>query len=373
MRPYFPLFIPLAAAAALTSCGPASAPGACRSLKDAVGDRFTVGAAVVTRQMTGEDSVGAAVLRRHFNSVVDENRMKCETIHPFEDVYNFAGGDSIAQFAEENHMELIGHCLVWHSQCAPWFFVDSAGRDVSADVLRQRIREHIFTVVGRYRGRVKGWDVCNEVIVEDGSFRDSPLYRIMGPEFIYASLQYAHEADPDAELYLNDYGMSVAGRRDGYLALIDSVRVRGLRLDGIGMQGHMGMDYPSLGEFEKSLVAFASKGVKVMVTEWDMSALPTVSQSANVSDTVASAQDPYPAALPDSVARVWNARMSAFWDLFLRHSDKISRVTAWGVTDANSWKNDFPVVGRHDYPLLFDRGGRPKPFLRDFLEGRDGE
>lgn len=371
MRPY--IFFPLAAAAALTSCGPASAPGGSRPLKDAVGDRFTIGAAVVTRQMSGEDSVGAAVLRRHFNSVVDENRMKCETIHPFEDVYNFAGGDSIAQFAEENHMELIGHCLVWHSQCAPWFFVDTAGRDVSADVLRRRIRDHIFTVVGRYRGKVKGWDVCNEVIVEDGSFRDSPLYRIMGPEFIYASLQYAHEADPDAELYLNDYGMSVAGRRDGYLALIDSVQARGLRLDGIGMQGHMGMDYPSTEEFEKSLVAFASKGVKVMVTEWDMSALPTVSQSANVSDTVASAHDPYPAALPDSVERVWNERMAAFWGLFLRHSDKISRVTVWGVTDANSWKNDFPVVGRHDYPLLFDRDGRPKPFLRDFLEGRSGE
>lgn len=360
--------LPLAALA-LSSCGgPAPAPSL--SLKDAVGDRFTIGAAATGLQVAGRDSLGAEVLRRNFNSIVAENRMKCEEIHPQENVYDFAGGDSLVAFAEANHMEAIGHCLVWHSQMAPWFCVDSMGNEVSADVLRQRIRSHIAAIVGRYRGRIKGWDVCNEIIVEDGSFRDSPLFRIMGREFVFTALEAAHEADPDAELYLNDYGMTVPGRRDAYLALIDSVRARGLRLDAIGMQGHMGMDYPSVADFERSIEAFAAKGLKVMVTEWDMSALPTVSQSANISDTVAAKReyDPYyPNPLPDSVSTLWNNRMASFWNLFIKHSDKIQRVTAWGVTDATSWKNDFPIPGRHDSPLLFDREGQPKPFIKEFI------
>ncbi len=360
--------LPLAALA-LSSCGgPATDSGL--SLKDAVGDRFSIGAAATGPQVAGRDSLGAEVLKRNFNSIVAENRMKCEEIHPQEDVYDFAGGDSLVAFAEANHMEAIGHCLVWHSQMAPWFCVDSAGNDVSADVLRDRIRSHIAAIVGRYRGRIKGWDVCNEIIVEDGSFRDSPLFRIMGREFVFTALEAAREADPDAELYLNDYGMTVPGRRDAYLALIDSVKARGLRLDAIGMQGHMGMDYPSVDEFERSIEAFASKGLKVMVTEWDMSALPTVSQSANISDTVAAKReyDPYyPNPLPDSVSTLWNERMASFWNLFIKHSDKIQRVTAWGVTDATSWKNDYPIPGRHDSPLLFDREGRPKPFIKEFM------
>lgn len=340
------------------------------SLKAAVGDRFTIGAAASAPQIATPDSQAVRILTTHFNSIVAENCMKCEVIHPFEATYNFAGGDSIVTFAQENNMEMIGHCLLWHSQMAPWFCVDSLGNNVSPDVLRQRIKSHIHTIVGRYKGKVHGWDVCNEIIVEDGSFRKSPLFEILGTEFVYDALQFAHEADPDAELYLNDYGMTAPGRRDAYLALIDSIKARGLRLDAIGMQGHMGMDYPQVEEFEQSMLAFAAKGVGVMVTEWDMSILPTVTQSANISDVAEARKefDPYwPNAVPDSVARAWNDRMGAFWALFVKHSDIMKRVTAWGVTDAASWKNDFPVPGRHDEPLLFDRQGQPKPFIKEFI------
>ena len=366
--------LPFAAAflsAALFSCSQQpSKPAVEPSLKAAVGGRFTVGAAASAIQMAVPDTQAVRILKTHFNSIVAENCMKCEVIHPFEATYNFAGGDSIVTFAQENNMEMIGHCLLWHSQMAPWFCVDSLGNNVSPDVLRQRIKSHIHTIVGRYKGKVHGWDVCNEIIVEDGSFRKSPLFEILGTEFVYDALQFAHEADPDAELYLNDYGMTAPGRRDAYLALIDSIKARGLRLDAIGMQGHMGMDYPQVEEFEQSMLAFAAKGVGVMVTEWDMSILPTVTQSANISDVAEARKefDPYwPNAVPDSVARVWNDRMGAFWALFVKHSDILKRVTAWGVTDAASWKNDFPVPGRHDEPLLFDRQGQPKPFVKDFI------
>ena len=358
-------------ALALASC--AKSPDApSRALKDVVGDDFTIGVAVNGEQMAGRDTLSVGIVKRHFNSVVAENKMKCMYIHPEEERYDFAGADRLVAFAEANGLELIGHCLVWHSQAAPWFYVDSTGAEVSADVLRQRIRDHIATVVGRYKGRVKGWDVCNEVIVEDGTLRDSPLSRAMGADFIYEALQYAHEADPDAELYINDYGMTNPGRRAGYLALIDSIRARGLRLDAIGLQGHMGIDYPDSASVEATLADFEAKGMPVMITEWDMGALPTFTQSANVTlesemPVATPENDIYRDGLPDSVSTVWNKRMRMFWDIFRVHSAGIRRVTFWGVTDAMSWKNDFPILGRKDYPLPFDRSGQPKQFIKDII------
>ena len=167
--------------------------------------------------------------------------------------------------------------------------------------------------------------------------------------------------------------MNVKGRREGVVKLIRSLKEKGLRIDAVGMQGHMGMDYPDIKEFEESMLAFAAEGVKVMITEWDMSALPTARQSANISDTVAfrKSLNPYPDALPDSVNTAWNKRMDEFFTLFEKHSDIVTRVTAWGVSDGDSWKNDFPVRGRKDYPLLFDRNYQPKDFIRKMIEEKD--
>lgn len=172
-----------------------------------------------------------------------------------------------------------------------------------------------------------------------------------------------------AELYYNDYGMDGKAKRDKVVELVKMLKDRGLRIDAVGMQGHMGMDYPSVSEFEASILAFAATGVKVMVTEWDMSALPTARMGANISDTVSYKQslNPYPDGLPDSVSVAWNNRMKEFFGLFLKHSDIITRVTVWGVTDGDSWKNNFPVPGRVDYPLLFDRDCQPKPFVEELI------
>lgn len=339
------------------------------SLKDAVGDKFLMGVALNVNQSSGVDTSSIKLVKQHFNSIVAENCMKCEVIHPEEDRYDFTLADQFVSFGEKNGMAVIGHCLIWHSQLAPWFCVDEKGNNVTPEVLKQRMKDHITTIVTRYKGRIKGWDVVNEAILEDGSYRKSKFYEILGEEFIPLAFQYAHEADPDAELYYNDYAMNMPGKREGVVKLVSSLKEKGIRIDAVGMQGHMGMDYPDINEFEQSIVAFAGTGVKVMVTEWDMSALPTVKQSANISDTVAYQKmlNPYPETLPDSVSKAWNNRMKQFFDLFEKHADVISRVTAWGVSDSDSWKNDFPVKGRHDYPLLFDRNYQPKPFVKEIM------
>lgn len=339
------------------------------SLKDAVGDKFLIGVALNVNQSSGVDTSSIKLVKQHFNSIVAENCMKCEVIHPEEDRYDFTLADQFVSFGEKNGMAVIGHCLIWHSQLAPWFCVDEKGNNVTPEVLKQRMKDHITTIVTRYKGRIKGWDVVNEAILEDGSYRKSKFYEILGEEFIPLAFQYAHEADPDAELYYNDYAMNMPGKREGVVKLVSSLKEKGIRIDAVGMQGHMGMDYPDINEFEQSIVAFAGTGVKVMVTEWDMSALPTVKQSANISDTVAYQKmlNPYPETLPDSVSKAWNNRMKQFFDLFEKHADVISRVTAWGVSDSDSWKNDFPVKGRHDYPLLFDRNYQPKPFVKEIM------
>lgn len=339
------------------------------SLKDAVGDKFLMGVALNVNQSSGVDTSSIKLVKQHFNSIVAENCMKCEVIHPEEDRYDFTLADQFVSFGEKNGMAVIGHCLIWHSQLAPWFCVDEKGNNVTPEVLKQRMKDHITTIVTRYKGRIKGWDVVNEAILEDGSYRKSKFYEILGEEFIPLAFQYAHEADPDAELYYNDYAMNMSGKREGVVKLVSSLKEKGIRIDAVGMQGHMGMDYPDINEFEQSIVAFAGTGVKVMVTEWDMSALPTVKQSANISDTVAYQKmlNPYPETLPDSVSKAWNNRMKQFFGLFEKHADVISRVTAWGVSDSDSWKNDFPVKGRHDYPLLFDRNYQPKPFVKEIM------
>lgn len=353
----------------LSGCA-ANTPQAEPTLKDAFKDKFLVGVALNNDQVWGRDSLGAAVAKKHFNAVVAENEMKSERVHPKENEYFWDNADKFVEFAEENGMYPVGHCLIWHSQCPRWFFVDEKGETVDAETLKNRMRDHIHTVVGRYKGRVKGWDVVNEAILEDGSYRNSKFYQILGEEFIPLAFQYAHEADPDAELYYNDYGMNIAGRRDAVVKMVNDLKSRGLRIDAIGMQGHMGLDYPTTEEFETSLKAFASTGCKVNVSEWDMTALPTVTRSANVGDTVdfKKSLNPYPDSLPAEVAQEWNARMASILEVLMRNADSVDRVIAWGVSDGDSWKNGWPVPGRRDYPLLFDRNYELKPFLQNMLD-----
>lgn len=335
-------------------------------LKTIFGDKFQVSVAVNDDQAKNIDKDGAAVIRHHFNSIVPENVLKCSMIHPEKDRYFWDDADAYVKFGEENGMTIIGHCLVWHYFLPEWFARDDKGNYVSADELKSRMRDHIHTTVGRYKGRIKGWDVVNEAISADGRYCNTPYYEILGEEYIPLAFQYAHEADPNAELYINDFGMNEPGRRDAYVRIINDLKRRGLRVDGIGMQGHMGMDYPDLDDYERSIEAFAATGCKVMITEWDMTALPSLTNTATIDMKVDDniAINPYVNGLDEDVDKHWNSRMDAFFSMFLRHADAIDRVTVWGLSDGTSWRNDWPVTGRTDYPVYFDRNLRMKPFLK---------
>ncbi len=340
------------------------------TIKEHFKNDFLIGAAIPVRHVNGYDSKADSIVSLHFNSIVAENCMKNEKIQPREGVFFWNDADKFVKYGEDRGMSIIGHTLIWHSQLARWFARDENGDYVTPEVLKERMKAHISAVVGRYKGRVKGWDVVNEAILDDGSYRHSPFYDILGEEFIPLAFEYAYEADPDAELYINDYSMFIPAKREAYVRIVNDLKNRGLRVDGIGMQSHIGLDYPELDEYEKSIEAFASTGCNVMITELDMSALPTVHRGANVGDNVdfKAKFNPYTNGLPDDVSKEWNERMAAVMDIYKRHSDVISRVTWWGTYDGMSWKNDFPMRGRTDYPLLFDRDYNMKPFMVNELK-----
>lgn len=361
---------------ALTSCGNGQTnkePG----LKDALGDKFEVGVALNTRQASGNDTLATSIVQKHFNAIVAENAMKSGELFNENREYDFTQADELVQFGVDNNLNIVGHCLIWHSQLPSWFTVDENGENVSPEELKERMRNHIHTVVGRYKGDIKGWDVVNEAILEDGSYRNSQFYQILGEEFIPLAFQYAQEADPDAELYYNDYNEWYPGKRETVVRLINTLKERDIRIDGIGMQGHIGLNGPTLEEYQATIDDYVNAGVKVLVTELDMSALPEPRRigGANLADQEGYRKeiDPYTDGLPEDVATEWNNRMMDFFNLFIENSDNIIRVTMWGVSDGDSWKNGFPVRGRTDYPLLFDRDHNPKPVVTQLLNEHTGQ
>ena len=342
------------------------------TLKDAFRDKFLIGVAINANQAAGNDTASIKIVKQEFNSITPENCMKSEVIHPQEDKFDFTQSDQYVKFGEANNMFIVGHTLIWHSQIPPWFFVDKDGKDVTRDVLIERMKKHISTVVGRYKGRVKSWDVVNEAINDDGSWRKSKFYTIIGEDFVRLAFKFAREADPNALLCYNDYSMARPGKREGVIKMIKKLQAQGIKVDGIGMQGHMSMDFPTVAEEEKSILAFSELGVKIMITELDLTVLPSPAENAgadvSTTYTYKKEMNPFPDGLPDPVATRWNNRMNDFFKLFLKHKDKIIRVTLWGVTDVQTWRNDWPVQGRSDYPLLFDRNYKAKPVVETIMK-----
>jgi endo-1,4-beta-xylanase len=352
----------------VTACGQQKKP----TLKDAFTGRFYIGAALNVDQIGGFDTAAVRIVKTHFNAIVAENCMKSETLQPKEGEFDFSVADRFVAFGESSNMLMTGHTLVWHSQTPKWFFVDNNGNDVSRDVLIERMRTHIHTVVGRYKGKIHGWDVVNEAIDDkDGTLRRSKFYTIIGEDYIRLAFQFAHEADPDAELYYNDYSLFDTIKRQGAVALVKKLKEQGVRIDAVGEQCHIGLDYPSIVDYERTITDFAAIGVNVMISEMDISVLPMDwSLGADVSAIAEFKEksDAYANGLPDSVSIELQKRYVDFFKLFLTHSDVITRVTLWGVTDAQSWKNNWPIVGRTDYPLLFDRKSQPKPCVQKIID-----
>lgn len=336
-----------------------------QTLKEAYKDHFLIGTALGANQVAGDDPQALELTIQQFNTITPENAMKFGPIHPEPDSFNFAAADQFVEFGEKNDMFIIGHTLVWHSQTSRWVFKDENGEDVDRDELLARMKNHIDTVVGRYKGKVKGWDVVNEALNEDGTLRQSNWLKIIGEDYIEKAFEYAHAADPDAELYYNDYNMHQAAKAQGAVRIVKNLLDKGIRVDGIGMQGHWGLEYPTVEEAEASITAFGQLGVNVMITELDINVLPDPWQwrSADVGMDVdrEKALNPYADGLPDSVQQQLTDQYEKLFALFLKHSDTVSRVTFWGTHDGHSWKNNWPVRGRTNYPLVFDRAYQPKP------------
>ncbi len=336
-------------------------------LKDRFQSDFLIGVALFPELF--DDSTASAIIKKDFNSITGENDMKWERIHPELGKYTFDRADRIAEFCSENNIRLIGHTLVWHSQVGKGVFnpegVDDPNVLVDSATLMNRIKDHIFTVAGRYKGKVYGWDVVNEALNEDGTLRESNFLKIAGPGYIEKAFEFAFEADSDAELYYNDYNMTEPAKRQGAIQIIKNLKEKGIRIDAVGAQAHWELNYPSLEEIEKSILAYADAGVKVMFTELDISVLPSPWRmpSADISVRFQNTPEmnPYPDGLPDSVDAALAKRYHDIFEIFQRHSGHVSRVTLWGLHDGISWKNNFPIRGRTDYPLLFDRAMNPKP------------
>lgn len=343
------------------------------ALKDVFQKDFLIGAAVNASQFTPSEKENSevALIKKQFNSITPENALKWGEIHPGPNRYNFGPADNYVEFGVKNKMFIIGHNLIWHNQTPRWVFEDEKGNPVDRDTLLQRMREHILTVVGRYKGKIKGWDVINEAVNDDGSLRKSNWLKIIGDDYLIKAYQFAHEADPDAQLYYNEYSMENSPKGPGVIALIKKLQAAGVPLAAVGMQGHYKMNWPSIQDVGQTIDKFSKLGIKVMITELDVDVLPQPSRSisANVSETFQSSAElnPYTNGLPDAMQQALARRYADLFAEFVKHRRQITRVTFWGVTDRDSWLNNWPVRGRTSYPLLFDRQGQPKPAFQSVI------
>jgi endo-1,4-beta-xylanase len=342
------------------------------TLKSAFKNDFLIGAAINEAVFAGRSTNAVALIRAQFDTISPENVLKWEPIHPQPNDYNFGPADRYVEFGMKNHMFIVGHNLVWHQQTPKWVFQDDKGNPLDRDTLLARMREHIFTVVGRYQGKIGGWDVVNEALDDDGALRQSEWEKIIGPDYILKAYQFAHEADPQAELYYNDFSLENAPKREGAIALVRKLQAAGIPIAGVGLQGHYKMDWPTTNQVDETIAVLSKLGVKVMITELDMDVLPhaTKSQAAEVSMNVAlrAELNPYTNGLPAAVQQQLTQRYADLFAVFIKHHDVVGRVTFWGVSDGDSWLNNWPVKGRTAYPLLFNRDCQPKPAFNAILQ-----
>ena len=324
-----------------------------KGLKDYYKDYFPIGVAVSPRALKTDE---AHLILKEFNSMTPENAMKMGPIHPTEKEYNWRDADTIAAFAKRNGLRLRGHTLAWHSQTPKWIFVNAAGDTVSKEVLLQRLKEHITTVVSRYKGTIYAWDVVNEAISDrnDEYLRPSPWLKICGEEYIAKAFQWAHEADPNAVLFYNDYNEISPVKREKIYRLVKGLKDAGVPIHGVGLQAHWAVNEPSRGQLDSTIGRFAGVGLKVQVTELDISVYSKEhdarERKLQDADTTFSAE---------KEAKQLEVYKMCF-ELFRKYRNVISGVTFWNISDRSSWLDNFPVRGRKDYPLLFDKDLKPK-------------
>lgn len=330
-----------------------------QSLKSVYQEDFLIGTALGTEHILEKNEKANLLIKREFNAITPENIMKSQLIHPAINIYNFDIADKYVEYGQKNKMYVVGHTLVWHSQLPA--FVNKIR---SADSLRIFMTEHINTVAGRYAGKINSWDVVNEALNEDGTLRKSIFLNKLGEGYIKEAFDLAAKADPNAALYYNDYNIEQPAKRKGAIEIIKKLQASGTKINGVGIQGHWSINNLNLKNIEESIIEFSQLGIKVAFTELDLTVLPNPwdLKGADVNQRFAEnpALNPYKDALPDSIQTVLANRYKDIFKIFLKHRDKISRVTFWGVDDSHSWLNGFPIRNRTNYPLLFDRALEPK-------------
>jgi endo-1,4-beta-xylanase len=337
------------------------------SLKEAFRKDFLIGTAMNAWQIEGKDTAAVRIIKQQFNAVTPENCMKAEIIQPGWDKYNFDLADKLVAFAKKNNIKINAHNLIWHSQL-PAFMHHMQ----SADSVRQYFVNHITKVASRYDGKVYSWDVVNEALNEDGTLRKDIFLDKLGDDYIVEAFRLAQKASPHSQLYYNDYNIEQPKKRAGAIALIKKIQAAGVRIDGVGIQGHWKSGAVPMKDIEESIKEFSALGIKVMFTELDLSVLPNPwdKTTADVSATAQGSKkmNPYTNGLPDSAQQLLTKSYADLFRLFMKYKKDISRVTFWGVNDGESWLNGFPIRGRTNYPLLFDRNFKPKPAFYSVIE-----
>ena len=326
-----------------------------QGLKDAYKDYFMIGVAVNQRNVTNPDQ--QALIRQEFNSMTAENDMKPEPTEPQEGRYNWENADRIANFARQNGIKLRGHCLMWHSQIGAWMYEDNPTKEV----FFERMRKHIHAIVTRYKDVVYCWDVVNEAITDDAKvgnpYRQSPLYKIAGDEFIAKAFVYAREADPNALLFYNDYNECDPVKSQRIFDMVKKMKTAGVPIDGIGMQGHYNIYGPTAEEIDKALTLYKQVVDHIHVTELDIRVNEEMGGQLRFSREGINVTDSVKQHLADQYARVFG--------VFRKHKDVIDCVTFWNLSDRDSW------LGQANYPLPFDAEYKPKmayEYIKDMKE-----
>jgi endo-1,4-beta-xylanase len=326
---------------------------ASKGLKDYYKNFFPVGVAVSAGDL--KDPQKVALILSQFNSLTPENAMKMGPIHPEENRYNWRDADSIVAFAQAHHLRVRGHNLCWHEQTPGWLFKGANGRLVTKDVLLKRLKDHITTVVSRYKGKIYAWDVVNEAIDDDSTkfLRNSLWYQICGDDFIIKAFEYAHEADPNAVLFYNDYNTERPQKRERVYRLLKMLVDAKVPIHAVGIQAHWSIYEPDQKDLIETIKKFSSLGLKVQVTELDMS---IYTWEKNMRKLRPGESDAY----TTDLEKKQTEQYAMVFKVFRQYKDVITGVTFWNISDKHTWLDGYPVPGRKNYPLLFDQNLQPK-------------
>ena len=365
-----------------------------KTLKEAYAGKFLIGAA---NDLTSISEAESANIKMQYDIITPENCMKPQPIHPSEDTYNFVTSDAMVEWCQKNGLKVWGHTLAWHSQTPSWFFQEknlatgeaakpatqpatvldpnsprpntagfggrgNTGPQASREVILERLKNHIMTVVGRYKGRIMGWDVINESIADGGDGKTENLrtfswYQAVGPDVLTLAFKWAHEADPNAHLNYNDYNIEQGavenkGKHASSMLLLKRLIAEGAPITGVGIQGHWHLD-TNLDDVEKAIENYASLGLKISISELDVTATGGNSGSFGVRQ----GDRTIPAENYQKQAEVYKK----LFEILMRHSDVIERVTFWGLSDTRSWR-------RGQDALLFDGQLNPKPAFKAVID-----